>query len=137
MTYGEKAAELKETLNCGQAVVVALADLAGLSEDKAKALATGLGGGLRCGEACGAYTGAVLALSLTVGADGMGKPGGPVAETLKEFSAEFKEQFGAIRCNDLLAQNGCDHAVCNGFCAWCADKAAEIIEAAEKIEEEE
>lgn len=45
MTYGEKAAELKETLNCGQAVVVALADLAGLSEDKAKALATGLGGG--------------------------------------------------------------------------------------------
>ena len=125
MTYGEKAAELKETLNCGQAVVVALADLAGLSEDKAKALATGLGGGLRCGEACGAYTGAVLALSLTVGAD-----------TLKEFSAEFKEQFGAIRCNDLLAQNGCDHAVCNGFCAWCADKAAEIIEAAEKIEEE-
>ena len=38
MTYGEKAAELKETLNCGQAVVVALADLAGLSEDKAKAL---------------------------------------------------------------------------------------------------
>ena len=128
MTYGEKAAELKETLNCGQAVVVALADLAGLSEDKAKALATGLGGGLRCGEACGAYTGAALAIGLTLGADGMGKPGGPVAEALKEFSAEFKEQFGAIRCQDLLDAVGGDHSICNGLCAWCADEAARMIE---------
>ena len=127
MTYGEKAAELKATLNCGQSVVVALADLAGLDEAKAKALGTGLGGGLRCGEACGAYCGAVLAISMTVGADGMGKPGGPVAEALKKLSDEFKAEFGAIRCEDLLAKNGGDHSVCNGFCAWCADKAAEII----------
>lgn len=128
MTYGEKAAELKETLNCGQSVIVALADLAEIDEAMAMALATGLGGGLRCGEACGAYTGGVLALGLTVGADGQGKPGGPMAETLKKFSGEFKEQFGAIRCNDLLAQNGCDHAICSGLCAWCADEAARIIE---------
>ena len=127
MTYGEKAAELKETLNCGQAVVVALADLAGLSEDKAKALATGLGGGLRCGEACGAYCGAVLAIGMTVGADGMGKPGGRVAMATKQLAAEFKEKFGAIRCEDLLAMSDDDHSVCYGFCEWCADKAAEII----------
>ena len=47
MTYGEKAAELKNTLNCGQSVIVALADLAGLDEKTAKAVGTGLGGGLR------------------------------------------------------------------------------------------
>ena len=127
MTYGEKAAELKATLNCGQSVVVSLADLAGLDEAKAKALGTGLGGGLRCGEACGAYCGAVLAMSLTLGADGMGKPGGVVAEEVKKFADEFKAKFGAIRCEDLLAKSGGDHSVCNGFCAWCADKAAEII----------
>ena len=127
MTYGEKAAELKNTLNCGQSVVVALNDLTGLDEATAKAVSTGLGGGLRCGEACGAYTGAVLALSLTVGADGMGKPGGPVAVAAKELSTQFKEKFGAIRCEDLLALSGGDHSVCNGFCAWCADKAAEVI----------
>ena len=97
MTYGEKAAELKNTLNCGQSVIVALADLAGLDEKTAKAVGTGLGGGLRCGEACGAYCGAVLALSLTLGADGMGKPGGAVAEATKKFADDFKEKFGAAR----------------------------------------
>jgi len=127
MTYGEKAKELKDTLNCAQSVVVALDELTGLDEKTSKALSTGMGGGLRCGEACGAYCGAVLALSMTLGADGMGKPGGPVAVAAKELSTQFKEKFGAIRCEDLLALSGGDHSVCNGFCAWCADKAAELI----------
>lgn len=127
MTYGKKAAELKQTMNCCQSVIVALADLAGIDESKARALGTGLGGGLRCGEACGAYCGAVLAISLTLGADGMGKPGGPVAEALEEISSEFKDKFGAIRCEDLLEKSGGDRSVCNDFCVWCADKAAEVI----------
>lgn len=127
MTYGEKAAKLKETLNCGQSVFCALDELTGLDGAVSRALGTGLGGGLRCGEACGAYCGAVLALSVTLGADGMGKPGGAVAEATTKLAADFKAEFGAIRCNDLLARNGCDHSVCNGFCAWCADKAAGII----------
>lgn len=42
MTYGEKARELKDTLNCGQSVVVALDELTGLDESTAKALSTGL-----------------------------------------------------------------------------------------------
>ncbi len=57
----------------------------------------------------------------------MGKPGGPVAEAVKTFSDEFKEKFGAIRCEDLLGKSGGDHSVCYDFCAWCADKAAEVI----------
>ena len=128
MTYGEKAAELKNTLNCGQSLVVALNDLTGLDEATAKAVSTGLGGGLRCGEACGAYTGAALAIGLTLGADGMGKPGGPVAEALVKLSDGFKEKFGAIRCQDLLDAVGGDHSICNGLCAWCADEAARMIE---------
>ena len=128
MTYGEKAKELKDTLNCAQSVVVALDELTGLDEKTSKALSTGMGGGLRCGEACGAYCGAVLAIGMTVGADGMGKPGGAVAEALAKFSADFKDKFGAIRCEDLLNAAGGDHSVCNGFCAWCADEAAKVIE---------
>ena len=112
MTYGEKARELKDTLNCGQSVVVALDELTGLDESTAKALSTGLGGGLRCGEACGAYCGAVLALGMTVGADGMGKPGGKVAMATKQPADEFQEKFGAIRCEDLLATREDDHSVC-------------------------
>ena len=60
MTYGEKAAELKNTLNCAQSVVVALDELTGLDEATARAASAGFGGGLRCGEACGAFAGAVL-----------------------------------------------------------------------------
>lgn len=127
MTYGEKAKELKDTLNCAQSVVVALDELTGLDEKTSKALSSGMGGGLRCGEACGAYCGAVLAIGMTVGADGMGKPGGRVAMATKQLAAEFKEKFGAIRCEDLLAMSDDDHSVCYGFCEWCADKAAEII----------
>ena len=119
MTYGEKAKELKDTLNCAQSVVVALDELTGLDEKTSKALSTGMGGGLRCG--------AVLAIGMTVGADGMGKPGGRVAMATKQLAAEFKEKFGAIRCEDLLAMSDDDHSVCYGFCEWCADKAAEII----------
>ena len=127
MTHGEKAAELKKTLNCAQSVAVSLSDLCGLDEKTAAVISTGFGGGLRCGEACGAYCGAVLAIGMTVGADDMGKPGGRVAMATKQLAAEFKEKFGAIRCEDLLAMSDDDHSVCYGFCEWCADKAAEII----------
>lgn len=128
MTYGEKAKELKDTLNCAQSVVVALDELTGLDEKTSKALSTGMGGGLRCGEACGAFTGAVTAMSLTIGADGAGKPGGPMAIETAKLAEEFKEKFGAIRCKELLDAVGGDHSVCSGFCAWCADRAAELIE---------
>lgn len=40
MTYGEKAKELKDTLNCAQSVVVALDELTGLDEKTSKALST-------------------------------------------------------------------------------------------------
>ena len=131
MTYGEKAAELKNTLNCAQSVVVALDELTGLDEAAAKAASAGFGGGLRCGEACGAYAGAVLSIGLTIGRDGLGKPGQPTAVASKQLADEFKEKFGAIRCEDLLAAVDGDHSICNGLCAWCADRAAEMIKEAE------
>lgn len=134
MTYGEKAKELKDTLNCAQSVVVALDELTGLDEKTSKALSTGMGGGLRCGEACGAFAGAVLSLGLTVGKDGRGKPGQPAAVACKQLADEFKAKFGAIRCKDLLDAAGGDHSVCNGFCAWCADRVAELAAEAGKAE---
>ena len=134
MTYGEKAAELTNTLNGAQSVVVALDELTGLDEATAKAASAGFGGGLRCGEACGAFAGAVLSLGLTVGKDGRGKPGQPAAVACKQLADEFKAKFGAIRCKDLLDAAGGDHSVCNGFCAWCADRVAELAAEAEKAE---
>ena len=131
MTYGEKAVELKKSLNCAQSVAVALDGLTGLDEGTAKAASSAFGGGLRCGEACGSYAGAVLCLGMTVGADGMGKPGGPVAIAAKELADEFKAKFGAIRCSDLMDLSGGDKSVCNGFCAWCADRVAEMAKEAE------
>ena len=77
-----------------------------------QAASSAFGGGLRCGEACGAYAGAVLCLGMTVGADGMGKPGGPVAIAAKELADEFKAKFGAIRCSDLMDLSGGDKSVC-------------------------
>ena len=118
MTYGEKAAELKNTLNCAQSVVVALDELTGLDEAAAKAASAG-------------YAGAVLSIGLTIGRDGLGKPGQPTAVACKQLADEFKEKFGAIRCEDLLAAVDGDHSICNGLCAWCADRAAEMIKEAE------
>lgn len=128
MNYGEKASELKKSMNCGQSVIVALSDLASLDEAQAKAMGTAMGGGLRCGEACGAFVGGALALGLAVGADGRGSPDSPVAAVTKQYAEDFKTKFGAIRCADLMAINGGDKSVCNGYCAWCAEHVAGIIE---------
>ena len=38
MTHGEKAAELKKTLNCAQSVAVSLSDLCGLDENATPSL---------------------------------------------------------------------------------------------------
>ena len=69
MTRWEMAeAYRKQSFNCAQCVLLSFGDLTGLTEETAKAIAGGLGGGFGgCKEeACGALSGAVLVLGLLV-----------------------------------------------------------------------
>lgn len=127
MTYGEKARELKDTLNCGQSVVVALDELTGLDESTAKALSTGLGGGLRCGEACGAYCGAVLAIGLTVGKDGMGKPGGPWPRRSRRSRTSSRRNSAPFAARTCSARAAATTAYVTISAPGARTKAAEVI----------
>ena len=64
----ERAVELRaESYNCAQAVIAAVANDVGITEEAAFGFAGGFGGGLRLGEVCGAATGAVMAIGLRYG----------------------------------------------------------------------
>ncbi|HIQ79559.1 MAG TPA: C_GCAxxG_C_C family protein [Candidatus Scatomorpha intestinavium] len=130
MNYGEKALEFRQRgCNCAQSTLCALSGRIGLDTDTARRLSAGLGGGLRAGEACGAYCGAVLAISMAL-AEGekAGEPDAPLAGWISDFAKGFKEQFGAIRCADLMEKNGGDKSVCRQYMAYCAENAAGIID---------
>ena len=99
----EKAAELfKSGCNCSQAVFAAFADEVGLSEDQAKLVACGLGGGVgRMREVCGAVSAAAMILGMRLGPDKMN-----AYPAIQDFCAKFKERAGSIVCRELLAGTG-------------------------------
>ena len=108
MTRWEMAeAYRKQSFNCAQCVLLSFGDLTGLTEETAKAIAGGLGGGFGgCKEeACGALSGAVLVLGLLVPhtqADDLDAKR-RVYEAAAEFRRRFAERFGCTRCGGLLA----------------------------------
>ena len=115
--------------NCAQSVLLACEDYTGLDDCLACKAAAGLGGGVRCGEICGAITGAALAFGLALGGTNMpnGKRGGVVANLTQQLVGDFSEQFGAIRCADLLGDGG-KHGTCRDFVTFAATQAAALIE---------
>ena len=52
-----------------------------------------------------------------------------MAEYSKTLVREFKEKYGAVRCNDLLMSTGGSHDKCDEYISWCAERAAELIDA--------
>ena len=109
MTRWEMAeAYRKQSFNCAQCVLLSFGDLTGLTEETAKAIAGGLGGGFggcKEEEACGALSGAVLVLGLLVPhtqADDLDAKR-RVYEAAAEFRRRFAERFGCTRCGGLLA----------------------------------
>lgn len=106
MTRKEKAMELhKSGYNCAQSVIAACCDLVNLDEKTALAISGGFGGGLRCGEVCGAVSGGLMVISMAFPFDSLDSENkDKIAAVAKEFCAAFKEQYGAIRCDDLLAE---------------------------------
>ena len=95
----------KRGFNCCQSVVAAFSDKVNMSEEVLMNIGSGFGAGAGTGEMCGAITGAIMALNLMTPVD-MEDPVGSkkraVAQS-KEFQKRFKERFGYLRCQDLLA----------------------------------
>ena len=91
--------------NCAQAVLDAFRDEAGLDEDLALKIATGLGAGMgRRQEVCGAVTGGILVLGLR---HGRGSTGDHSATELtylrtRELMDQFAAKHGSCRCRQLL-----------------------------------
>ena len=95
----------KKGFNCCQSVVAAFSDMGGLGEQELLNLSSGFGAGAGTGEMCGAITGALMTLSLLTPVD-MDDPVGSKKRSValsKEFQKRFKEKFGYLRCQDLLA----------------------------------
>lgn len=95
----------KKGFNCCQSVVAAFSDMVGMGEQELLNLSSGFGAGAGTGEMCGAITGALMTLSLLTPVD-MDDPVGSKKRSValsKEFQKRFKEKFGYLRCQDLLA----------------------------------
>ena len=109
-----RAVELRaQGYNCAQAVIAALADELGVSEEAAFGFAGGFGGGLRAGEVCGAASAAVMAIGLRYG---QLYPNDLAAKNqcglvTGQFMAEFQRRNGALRCRDLLGGDQHDPTV--------------------------
>ena len=88
--------------NCSQAVFAAFADEFGLSEELAKKVACGLGGGVgRMREVCGAVSGAAMVLGMRANGDKAA-----AYPEIQKLGAAFKGETGSIVCRELLAGTG-------------------------------
>ena len=113
-------------LNCAQCLLATFRDVAGLTEQQALGLGAGLGGGVRCGEICGSISGAVMAFGLA--ADQV-----TATAMTKQMTQSFREEFGCLRCQELVAKNG-GKGHCAHMIAWGAQRAEEIL-AENKVKE--
>jgi len=135
------AAKLLSGYNCAQAVLHAFGDEAGLGENLALKIATGLGAGMgRKQQVCGAVTGGILVLGLR---HGRGSIGGREATErtygkTRELMDRFAARHGSSICRELL--QGCDLAteegqrrfksadLLNEVCRPCVQTVVEILE---------
>lgn len=94
---------------CCQSVVAAFADLYGVSDEQAKLVAAGFGGGVgRMRMMCGAVSGLVILAGLrdgqTRGDDREGKA--HCYKVVQDLLAESKKQNGSLICAELLGIKG-------------------------------
>ena len=143
MNVIEKANSYHEKgYNCCQSVLGAFADRFDIPEETALRLGAGFGSGAGTGELCGAITGAILALDLIAGGD-MNQPVASkraAAAKARAVQQRFIEQFGAVRCRELLKNDKeeASEAVralgITNHCGVMIATAAEIVE--EMLKEE-
>ncbi len=129
----------EEGFSCSQAVFTAYGTDYGLADEQALKLSESFGGGMAMGETCGAVTGAFMVLGLEYGRTEAGDDESKqkTKELVREFAAQFEEQYGSLTCKGLLKvdistaeghqaakEQDLFHAVCPRF----VQSAVEILE---------
>ncbi|MGE5681161.1 MAG: C-GCAxxG-C-C family protein [Bacillota bacterium] len=101
--------------NCAQSVFSTYSEHLGFDSQTALKISCSFGGGMgHIGETCGAVTGAFMLIGLKYGqinpedTDSKEK----VYALVQEFTRQFKEQYGSVKCKDLL---GCDMSTPDGL----------------------
>lgn len=94
--------------NCCQAVLMAYADVLGLTQEQAAMVAVGHGGGMgRLRLHCGAFSAAVMLAGAIEGPDGAKKEHRPQTYArVQEIHRRFIEVNGTVSCAELLGRAG-------------------------------
>ena len=108
----QAAANFLAGCNCAQAVLMAYADVLGLTQEQAALVSVGHGGGLgRLRLHCGAFSAAVMLAGALEGAEGAKKEHRPQTYArVQEIHRRFVEQNGTISCAELLGRAGVPEA---------------------------
>ncbi|HEX2869491.1 MAG TPA: C-GCAxxG-C-C family protein [Ignavibacteriales bacterium] len=99
---------MDESYNCAQSTLLPFLKEYGILENDGKRFASVFGAGMgRMQETCGAVTGAFMVLGLEFGfTDPVDQEQRTLLlEKTKSFTGSFKNEFGTIKCRELL---GCD-----------------------------
>lgn len=91
--------------NCAQAVAMAFADVAGVSEEFAARAASSFGGGIgRLREVCGAVSGMMLVMGLLYGSADPNDAAAKKAHyaLVQQLAGRFREEAGSIVCREIL-----------------------------------
>ena len=120
MTRADKAAELKRSCNCCQAVLLAYEDVLPMDRDALLALGSAFGsgmGGMR--GTCGALAGAEMVLGMK------GYKGSSMNKYSRELFAAFEQKCGSTVC---IERKGVltGHTLCS--CEDCCRRAVEALE---------
>ena len=102
------AANFLSGSNCCQAVLMAYADVLGLTQEQAAMVAVGHGGGMgRLRLHCGAFSAAVMLAGAIEGSDGAKKEHRPQTYArVQEIHRRFIEVNGTVSCAELLGRAG-------------------------------
>lgn len=102
------AANFLSGCNCAQSVLMAYADLLGLTQEQAAMVSVGHGGGMgRLRLHCGAFSAAVMLAGAIEGPDGASKEHRPQTYArVQELHRRFVEENGTISCAELLGRAG-------------------------------
>ncbi len=110
MTEREKQAVrlFAEGNNCAQSVLMAYADVLGLTQEQAAMVSVGHGGGMgRLRLHCGAFSAAVMLAGALEGPEGAKKEHRPQTYArVQEIHRRFVEKNGTVSCAELLGKAG-------------------------------
>ena len=119
---------------CSQILMLLGLELQGKDNPDLIRAANGLAGGLGfTGEACGALTGGACLLGLYAGKGKLEDPENlrlnfMVEDLVKWFKEGYGQEYGGIRCNDILAGNSGNQAVrCPVMMAGTFQKVKELL----------